>query len=332
MVNERAVDWVAIAPQVAVALLGQPVVKTDREWSWEDPSSLKFNPVLGIWHRFSTGDGGGVLDMVQHVRRCSRDNAFEWIKNAGYTLDALPVYEKKAEVSEDRFVLNLPLQEADWGFYGYGIGHPVSRWLAHRRLWNTDGQIDIPQIAWLPAHANWFKGHHQGAGAMVVPVASISDWVWRDRHSRPVRSKISGFQMIHIDADGMPALDRLEEDGGLSKRSYGKLKGRVFAMMKGHHRVIPEVLVCEGVADALALYTHKRKPVIAAMSAGNFKNLVPELSRFKRVIAYADNDDAGKRSVIHLCKMLDAANPKMEIAARIFDDAKDAAEHYARAG
>ena len=61
--------------------------------------------------------------------------------------------------------------------------------------------------------------------------------------------RLTGVQLIHVDADGLPALDKPGPDG-LPKRSFGQMAGAVCVLgLQGHGGVN----VAEGLADALAL-------------------------------------------------------------------------------
>ena len=128
--------------------------------------------------------------------------------------------------------------------------HPARRWLAHRHLWRAG--FPLPgSLRWLPAEAHYQgRGKHTGAGSLVALVAPPDAWTaaWPDL---PVPHAV---QLIAVDAQGAPALDRPSEAGGLSKRSLSSTTGLVVVFGCPHlAEVLEPVRVAEGVADALAL-------------------------------------------------------------------------------
>jgi hypothetical protein len=48
-------------------------------WRKTCDRNVSFNDAKGCWHDFPTDEGGGVLDLVQRVRRCSRSDAYCWL-------------------------------------------------------------------------------------------------------------------------------------------------------------------------------------------------------------------------------------------------------------
>ena len=98
-----------------------------------------------------------------------------------------------------------------------------------RRLWRP-GQPLPPSVRWVAAPG-------PSVGAIVAAFAP------------PGTGRLSGVQLIHVDADGLPALDKPGPDG-LPKRSFGQMAGAVCVLgLQGHGGVN----VAEGLADALAL-------------------------------------------------------------------------------
>ena len=326
------IDWLGIAPVVAVALYGEPVKKTATEWRWEEPSSLYFSPMAGTWYRFSQGIGGGVLDMVEHARQCDRESAWQWIKDKHYVGSVKTVERMREEMpygqrGKQANAPNYWRMKPDAIKLGQGWtpfqvirssarSHPFWRWADKRKLWSGPA---VSPVLWIPASDMWFRNKHTGAGAILCPVVPMPKC--GDGPARAV-----GCQLIHIDSNGNPALDRALEDGGLSKRSYGLLRGSVFPVgLVGGPKRSRHIAVCEGVADALAIASHAEVPVVAAMSANNYKNLLVPLLTYDKVTIYADNDEAGIESAVKLAKELNKRKPGM-VQGLVCD--KDPADHF----
>ena len=130
------------------------------------------------------------------------------------------------------------------------------RWLANRRLWRPE--LPLPAaVRWAPA-----TGQHTGAGSIVAlpppPVAWAAAW--------PELPTVAAVQLVHVDAQGQPALDRPAEAGGREKRAMGMLQGAAVVLS---NPLLPEASapahVAEGLADALALASRMEGTAIAAL-------------------------------------------------------------------
>ena len=56
------VDWQAIAPEIALQLLGEPnFCKKATEWRWGNHGSMVFQPDKATFYDHEEGDGGGVV-------------------------------------------------------------------------------------------------------------------------------------------------------------------------------------------------------------------------------------------------------------------------------
>ena len=57
-------------------------------WRRGDGLNVSFDDARGLWHDFTTGEGGGVLDLVVRICGGSRQEALRWLADfAGYPLD-----------------------------------------------------------------------------------------------------------------------------------------------------------------------------------------------------------------------------------------------------
>ena len=77
-------DWPTLAQTVALDLLGQPQVRTRREWRWGRRGSFCLILDTGSWRDFEAGTSGGVLDMVSQIANVPRTSAWEWLLERGH--------------------------------------------------------------------------------------------------------------------------------------------------------------------------------------------------------------------------------------------------------
>ena len=125
--------------------------------------------------------------------------------------------------------------------------HPARRWLAHRYLWRPG--FPLPSaLRWLPAEAHYQgRGKHTGVGSLVALVAPPDAWT----DAWPELPDPQAVQLIAVDAQGAPAMDRPSEAGGLGKRSLGSTTGLVVVLgCPDLAEALEPVRVAEGVADA----------------------------------------------------------------------------------
>jgi hypothetical protein len=65
---------------------------------WRGGGSLNvaLNDAKGVWYDHATGEGGGILDLIQRARGGTRGEAFRWLADySGVPLDPLPVGERR---------------------------------------------------------------------------------------------------------------------------------------------------------------------------------------------------------------------------------------------
>ena len=165
--------------------------------------------------------------------------------------------------------------------------HPARRWMAHRNLYPT--QVPTPAaVRWIPKQ-RW--PHHEGAGALVALCAPPDTWV----EAWPNLPTPLAVELVHIDAQGNPALDRAEADGGLGKRTHGPRTGTVCLLGDPRPNESPGLQLAEGLADSLALAA--RFPETAAALGGTGGLRQPSLDLWLKdwdsIVVYADEDAAG---------------------------------------
>ena len=238
-------DWAEILKAVALEVLGQPTERRGTEWRYGRHGSLVVNiggQQAGSWRDFEAGHGGGALELLRHYQGLDKRQALEWLrargllqdsrpesrptlivcprdhlraKNAG---DRAPAWQEQAS-EPDLDVLRRTGRARSWWDASQSIPtspeHPARRWLANRRLWRPE--LPLPAaVRWAPA-----TGQHAGAGSIVAlaaqPVAWAAAW--------PELPNVAAVQLVHVDAQGQPALDRPAEAGGRDKRAMGMLQG-----------------------------------------------------------------------------------------------------------
>ena len=177
--------------------------------------------------------------------------------------------------------------------------HPARRWFANRNLWRPEVEVPSP-LRWLPA-SRTRPGPHTGAGSLVALLAKPAAWAvaW------PRLPSPQAVEIIAVDRDGNPALDRPRQDGGLGKRTLGDKTGAVLVLGNPLLASIDApVRVAEGVADALALAARFTGPAVASMgdagmNAVGFAGWLA--SAAAGAVIHADNDAAGQRAASRLC-------------------------------
>uniref|UniRef100_Q01TT2 DNA primase n=1 Tax=Solibacter usitatus (strain Ellin6076) TaxID=234267 RepID=Q01TT2_SOLUE len=90
-------------------------------WRNGDGYSVSLSDEKGVWHDFVSGAGGGVLDLIQHVRGGRRVDALQYVAElAGLTLGSrqFSKREKRAHAAHVRQAKHLA-QQCAWWVRGY---------------------------------------------------------------------------------------------------------------------------------------------------------------------------------------------------------------------
>ena len=202
--------------------------------------------------------------------------------------------------------------------------HPARRWLAHRHLWRPG--FPLPSsLRWLSAESHYQgRGKHTGVGSLVALTATPEAWsaAW------PALPEPQAVQLIAVDAQGAPALDRPAEHGGLGKRSLGSTTGLITVFgCPDLGEALEPVRVAEGVADALALASRYPGPAVATL--GTSTMISDELPRWLAAAAagtvvHVDADTGGEDSARQLRRRIQAMGGT--VRAVLPAEGKDAAE------
>jgi hypothetical protein len=102
--------------EVWSALGGGPLKKNRGKAFWRDGDgwNISLSNTKQTWRDFAAGAGGGVLDLIQLVRQCSRQDALRWLADyAGIPLVDRPLSpEEKRAYAEARGAEERDLREA----------------------------------------------------------------------------------------------------------------------------------------------------------------------------------------------------------------------------
>ena len=340
----KDVSWASIAEPVARELLGEPnrIYSGKRELRWGRKGSLVVHVDRGTWHDFEVGEGGGVLDLIQREENTDKAGAIVWLQERGYLPSSSSPYaalrprsrsrkppegrsnpdspspaRTDTRASESRrATVRLAEVCEGWEQIPADQAHPVRRWAALRDLWQPSTPFP-PGMAWLPANAPWFHGRHEGAGAILFKLAPLAAWY----AASPKAPAPTAVQLVNIDAEGKPALDRPEADRGLSKRTYGNASGHVFLIGAG------DVLhVCEGLADGLRIRRYEGGVVAIACGTSGILQCPAwtGFERYHRVCLWPDGDEGGREAAQHAGQEL--ANREISVFIMNLPDGVDPAE------
>ena len=269
-------DWATLVKPVARELLGDPQRRTPTEWRYRGKGSLAIHvagPRRGTWRDHEAGVGGGVLELVEHIAGTDRAGALGWLRWRGLLARdgkgrlfgsslsqassshrrLRPGVSGQGQLPENRSTVHTGSGSSDteapkrrqaaetaWTraeAIPIAPEHPARLWMARRHLWRPDLELP-PSVRWLPAE----RWHWRVPGLVGAIVAAFG---------RPNNGgRLSGVELIHVNVDGRPILDRPKADGGIPKRNHGSLEGAVCVLgLTGRGGAN----VAEGLADALAL-------------------------------------------------------------------------------
>ena len=340
----KDVSWASIAEPVARELLGEPnrTYSGKRELRWGRKGSLVVHVDRGTWHDFEADEGGGVLDLIQRETNTDKSGAIAWLQERGYLSDPSSPYTAHRSRSQSRkppegrsnpdspspartdtraseskrATVRLGEVCEGWEQIPADQAHPVRRWAALRDLWQPSTPFPSG-LAWLPASAPWFRDLHEGAGAIIFKLAPLAAW----HVASPRTPAPTAVQLVNIDSEGKPALDRPEADRGLSKRTYGNASGHVLLVGAG------DVLhVCEGLADGLRVRRYEGGSVaIVCGTSGVLQcHTWTGFEHYRRVCLWPDGDEGGRDAAQNAGQEL--ANREISVFIMNLPDGVDPAE------
>ena len=240
----------------------------------------------GTWFDFAAGTGGGVIDLVAHMRRVGRPEAMRLLRERG-------LLERKG--SGDG---SVPARRR-LGPSRQNVPVDVRVSLA-RALWRA-ASIDLrgtPGRTYLESRGVW---RPEGYGYV--------RWLCRERCPSPMpQSKWGGLPSksigallcAHVRGDEVMAvaLEALEEGGRrLSRRwrrAFGARAGAAFRVRKG----VDVLHLAEGEVDALAVALSNPGSVYGVGGTSGFVSCASLVGEHREVVIHADSGGTGHRAAI----------------------------------
>ena len=260
-------NWPQLMRQAALCVLGEPARRHRGEWRYRSRGSLVVHvdgPRAGTWRDFEGDNGGGVLDFLEHFLGLDHARAFAWLAGSLSPQSSHRTIHHPGPAADAKNRLNLV--RALWAAsvpIPTSPDHPARRWLFRRKLWWPELPLP-PAVRWMDA-----KGRHTGAVSIIALAAPPSAWA----DAWPQLPTPAAVQILHLDSDGRPALDRPVENGGLAKRTFGLARGAVLIIGSP---VLSEALtparVAEGLADTLALASRYEGPAIWSFGTSGLRS------------------------------------------------------------
>ena len=300
------IDWPALLPDVARALLGEPTSRSTREWRYGNKGSLAVHvdgERGGTWRDFEEDEGGGVLALVEHVRRCTRREALDWLRGAGF----LPPDGERGPVRPaTAFSRSSPgrypgphdadaRSKAAYARQVWGRTKPIAGTLAEAYLHERGvGLIaGAPALRFDPA-----LSHPLAPGRFPCLVAGVQD----------VRGGFLGLQRTYLDArDGGGKADVEPTRASLGRLSGGAV--RLAEPEAGRPLLLGEGI--ESTAAAMALF---ELPGWAALGTAGLRKIeLPEDVREVLIAADRDAAGAGQLAAAALAERLEGEGREVEI-------------------
>ena len=300
-------QWAAVSKDVAVMFWGEPNARLSKgdKLRWGNKGSKSLDASKGIWIDFETDQDGGVLDLVQREHQTDRVGALDWLKDQGFLSESSPrpnlglsarrsfrsTRQRRTRAGCPR-TRPKPKPQADPGgevekakslwsesepIPGFVFQHPAWRWVT---VGDKRGIVE-PGGDW-PGVVRW----HKKEGLIVAARNTFDAWL---------KGEFEPFSVavVAINQQGKKRYVFHNSPGG-DKRTYGSGANGVFI---GDPKS-PKIGICEGVADALAIYNQFRVGAVwatgsAIVSVQNTPGACQWLAS-REVLLYTDTDNTGQ--------------------------------------
>lgn len=280
----RRIDWVAIAPGVVQALLGDPNrrLTRGRKLRYRRKGSLWIDLDKAGWYDFEAKERGGLSKLIQRERGCDWLEARKWLEQQGFIEPWRPERRRGGAggraAGTGRRVHGrgggsaLRGAEAASGRDAGEARDETGRVALAEALWQAGGPIpDSPAMAYLARRGTWPLPDGFGAGWPALPKAFrwLSREAMRDVDAGTRYRVLSEFPADaagclmagHLDMpDGRAvravSMDALRADGA---RPDGERWRKVRGVLHGAAVWVPgrpqgdQIAIVEGEADALAV-------------------------------------------------------------------------------
>jgi hypothetical protein len=172
--------------QVYRALVGKEPRRTGSDtwrapatWRGGDGFNLSLNDARGLWHDFTTGEGGGVLDLVVRIRGGSRQDALRWVADfVGCPLDNRPLAacDRARWVKQQRQIaLELPKARL-WLRSALAVGEDILDRLKTALADTTLPPPPVGEIAWWTARLRTWR--------RLDDTGLVAEYLWWAQHQR----------------------------------------------------------------------------------------------------------------------------------------------------
>ena len=299
------IDFAALMPDVARALLGEPNARlsTTREWRYRTYGSLAVHvggEHSGTWRDHEADAGGGVLALVVRERGGSEREALAWLHDAGFIGES---GEKRRANGNDfrapassRRTGSAPAPPRDTTAYARKVwcestalnGTIAERYLHARGV----GHVAVaPALRFSPT-----LSHPQVPGRFPCLVAGVQG----------SRGGFLGVQRTYLDPTGA------------GKANVEPARASLGSLRRGAVRLAePErgrLLVGEGIESSGAAMELFDLPGWAALGTSGLRNVeLPRCIRDVVIAADRDGDGAGQLAAVALAERLQAEGREVEI-------------------
>lgn len=243
--------------------------------------SLEIRPRAGDWFSHEAGIGGGVVELVEHVRGCDWRDARRWLADNGF--DQYTWEPGKSERQSERSAIApartlTPPEPSEnalrlWSVADHPAGTLAETYLMCRGLC-------LPRD---PARVIRFH-----------PRCPFG----RDDDGRPIYHPCMLTLARNVMTGGRQSIQRtaLNPDGSkIGRMALGSMSGAV-AMVTPDAETETGIGICEGTEDALMIrQTDPWRPIWATFGTGGLGSF-PVLAGIEALTIYADNDDAGRKA------------------------------------
>ena len=322
------IDWDRLAPRIIEEVALRVAQEAARPVNRSKPSEirigneggLRVDLTLGCFHDFDGDVGGGVIELVMRELRLDKSAAVRWLERHGFLNESYTPSVNTPTIKPKKKHRSKSKRGGDSGdneYYPWGLklwreskpipqsfNHPARRWAADRNL--------------LPLHLSFPNGirygEHTRKGGEKSPYiialgCALDAWA-KAYPSVPAPEPLkTSFQVLWLSTHWM-------QTGGGGKRKDEKKKYGTFqvpddrAVLCLGDPAATEVRVCEGVADALAIYSRCPGAVVAALGKPSLGSLGKD-----RIIAYFASDGR----VVEFYSDIDAIGEAKALATMIVD-------------
>ena len=290
-----------------------------RELRYGRRGSLSVDLGKGCWFDHEAGVGGGVIDLVKHVRGCGDADARAWFRERGHLPGdggrRLPARRRlvgrsgngqkgrppaPGAASEDP---RAALVCALWAAAEPLLDGPARHYLESRGVWNPGG---FRWVRWLPRKASpapvpevrWWGLPRGACGALVCAYVRLG--------------AVAAVSLEALDSGGVRVPERW-------RRTCGARAGAAFRA-----RECGAILhVAEGEMDALALARRETGSVYGLGGTSGLTRVLDVVGEHRRVVVHADSDSGGRRGAVWAVGALRAAGLRASLVWYREDPAAD---------